>query len=71
MSSDRGYLGNPIVHPHEVGIFRKLGDDFAHANLWGLPCDRGDRHGALLRSGVYLAGNLIQSLIELPDRESL
>jgi hypothetical protein len=71
MSSDGGYLGNPVVHPHEVGIFSKLGDDFARANPLGLPCYRGDRHEALLRSSVYLTGNLIQSLVEVPDREGL
>jgi hypothetical protein len=71
MSSDRGYFGNPIVHPHEVGIFSELGDDFTHANPLGLTCYRGDRHEALLRSSVYPAGNLIQSLVEIPDRESL
>jgi hypothetical protein len=32
MSSDRGYLGDPVVNPHEVGIFSELGDDFAHAD---------------------------------------
>jgi hypothetical protein len=36
-----------------------------------LPCYRGDRHEALLRSGVDPVGNLIQSLVEVPDRESL
>jgi hypothetical protein len=64
-------LGNPIVHSHEAGVFSELGNDFAHADPLGLPCYHGNRHEALLRSGVYPAGNLIQSLIEVPDRESL
>jgi hypothetical protein len=71
MSSDGGYLGNPVVDPHEVGVFSELGDDFTRANPLGLLCYRGDRHEALLRSGVYLVGNMIQSLVEVPDRESL
>jgi hypothetical protein len=25
MSSDRGYLGDPVVNPHEVGVFSELG----------------------------------------------
>jgi hypothetical protein len=40
-------------------------------NPLGLPCYRGDRHEALLRSGVYPASNLIYGLIEVADRESL
>jgi hypothetical protein len=71
MISDRGYLGDPVVHPHEVGVFSELGDDLARANALGLSCYRGDRHEALLRSGVHPAGNLIQSLIEIPNRKSL
>jgi hypothetical protein len=70
-SSDGGYLGDPIVNPHEVGIFSKLGDDLAHADPLGLLFYRGDRHEALLRSGVYPVGNLIESLVEVSDRESL
>jgi hypothetical protein len=34
MSSDEGYLRNPVVHPHEVGVFSELSDDFARANPW-------------------------------------
>jgi hypothetical protein len=71
VSSDGGYLGNPVVHSHEVGVFCELGDDFSGANPLGLPCYCGDRHEALLRSGVYPAGNLVQSLVEVTDRESL
>jgi hypothetical protein len=62
--SDGEYLGDPIVNPHEVGVFNELGDDLAHADPLGLPCYRGDRHEALLRSGMYPVGNLIQSLSE-------
>jgi hypothetical protein len=36
-----------------------------------LECYRGDRHEALLRSSVYPSGNLVQSLVEVLDRESL
>ena len=65
------YLGDPVVDPHEVGIFSELSDDFACTDPLGLSCYRGDRHEALLRSGVYPVGNLLQSLIEVPDGESL
>jgi hypothetical protein len=71
MSSDRGYLGDPVFNPHEVGVFSELGDDLSRADPLGLPCYHGDRHEALLRSGVHPVGNLIQSLVEVPDRESL
>jgi hypothetical protein len=71
MSSDGGYLGNPVVHPHEVGVFSELGDDFTRANPLGIPCYCGDRHEALLRSSVYKTGNLIQSFVAILDRESL
>jgi hypothetical protein len=51
--SSRGYLGNPVVDPHEVGIFSKLGDDFTYVVPLGFPCYRGDRHKALLRGSVH------------------
>jgi hypothetical protein len=68
--SSRGYLGDPVVDPHEVGVFSKLGDDFTCVVPLGLPCYRGDRHKALLRSSVHPVGDLIQSLIEVSDGES-
>jgi hypothetical protein len=71
MSSDRGYLGDPVVNPHKVGVFSELGDDFTCADPLSLTCYRGDRHEALFWSGVHLIGNLIQSLIEVPDGKSL
>jgi hypothetical protein len=71
MSSDEWYMGDPVINPHEVGVFSELGDDFTHADPLSLSCYRGDRHEALLRSGVDSVGNLIQSLVEVPERESL
>jgi hypothetical protein len=71
VSFDGGYLSDPIVNPHEVGVFSELGDDFTRVNPIGLTCYQGDRHEAMLRSGVYPVGNLIQSLVEVSDRESL
>jgi hypothetical protein len=70
MNSDGGYLGDPVVNPHEVGIFSELGDDFARADPLSLTCYRGDRHEALFGSGVHPVGDLIQSLGEVPDGES-
>jgi hypothetical protein len=61
MSSDggEGYLGDPVVNPHEVGVFSELGNDLARADPLGLPCYCGDGHEALLRSGVHPVGDLI------------
>jgi hypothetical protein len=64
-------LGDPIVNPHEVGVFGELGDGFARADPLSLTCYRGDRRKALLGSGVHQVGNLTQSLVEVPDGESL
>jgi hypothetical protein len=71
MSSDGGYLGDPVVNPQKVGVFSELGNDFARADPLSLTCYRSDRHGALFGSGVHTVGNLIQSLIEVPDGKSL
>jgi hypothetical protein len=71
MSSDGGYLGDPVVNPYEVGVFSELGDDFARVDPLSLSCYRGDRHKALLGSGVNLVGDLIQGLVEVLDGESL
>jgi hypothetical protein len=67
MSSDKGYLGDPVVYPHEVGVFGKLGDDFARGDPLNLTCYRADRHKALLGSGVHPVGDLIQGLVEVSD----
>jgi hypothetical protein len=59
VNSDWGYLGDPIVNPHEVGFFSELGDDLAGADPLGLPCYRGDGHEALHRSRVHPVGDLV------------
>jgi hypothetical protein len=59
MISDGVHLGYPVVNPHEVGVFSKLGGDFARADPLSLMCYHGDRHKALLGSGVHLVGDLI------------
>jgi hypothetical protein len=64
-------LGDPVVNPHEVGVLNELGDDFTCADPLSLTCYRGDRHKALLESGVHSVGDLIQGLVEVPDGESL
>jgi hypothetical protein len=64
-------FGDPVVNPHEVGVFSELGDDFARSDPLSLMCYHGDRHEALLESGVHPVGDLIQSLGEVPDGESL
>jgi hypothetical protein len=35
-------LVDPVVDPHEVGIFSELGDDFSSAYALSLACDRCD-----------------------------
>jgi hypothetical protein len=62
-------LGDPVVDPHEVGVFGEHGYDLARADPLSLTCYRGDRHKALLRSGAV--GDFIQSLIEVLNGESL
>jgi hypothetical protein len=71
LSSDGRYLGDPVVNSHEVGVFSELGDDFTRVDPLSLMCYLGDRHEALLGSGVHPVGDLDQSLDEVPDRESL
>jgi hypothetical protein len=71
MSSDRGYLGDPVVDPHEVSVLNELGDDFTGADPLSPTCYRSDRHEALFGSGVHPVGDLIQSLGEVPEGESL
>jgi hypothetical protein len=63
-------LGDPVVGHHEVCVLSKLGIDLTRADPLGLPCYRGDRHEALLKSGVHPVGDF-QSLVEVPDWESL
>jgi hypothetical protein len=62
-------LVGPVVDPHEVGVFRELGDDLPGANSLGLACDRCDRHEALLRGGVYSALDRLESFREVADGE--
>jgi hypothetical protein len=71
MSSDGGCLGDPVVNSHEVGVFSELGDDFANADPLSLTCYHDDRHEPLFGSGVHPVGDLVQSLGEVPDGESL
>jgi hypothetical protein len=64
-----GRLVDPVVDPHEVGIFSELGDDFSSAYALSLTCDRSDRHEALLRGGVYSALDRLESFREVADGE--
>jgi hypothetical protein len=64
-----GRLVDPVVDPHEVGIFSELGDDLPGANSLGLACDRCDRHEALLRGSVYPVLNRLESFREVADGE--
>jgi hypothetical protein len=65
----RRRLVDPVVDPHEVGVFSELGDDFSGANSLSLACDRCDRHEALLRSSVYSALDHLESFRKVADGE--
>jgi hypothetical protein len=62
-------LVDPVVNPHEVGIFGELGNDLPGANSLGLACDRCDRHEALLKGSVYSALDRLESFREVADGE--
>jgi hypothetical protein len=62
-------LVDPVVDPHEVGIFSELGDDLSSVYALGLTCDRCDRHEALFRGSVYSALDCLESFREIADRE--
>jgi hypothetical protein len=62
-------LVDPVVDPHEVGVFSELGDDLPGANSLGLSCDRCDRYEALLRGSVYYALDRLESFREVADGE--
>jgi hypothetical protein len=64
-----GRLVDPVVNPHEVGIFSELGDDLPSAYALSLTCDRCDRHEALLRGSVYSALDRLESFCEVADGE--
>jgi hypothetical protein len=68
--SDGGYLDNPVVDSHDVGVFGELGCDFSCVVSLSLSCYHDDIHEALLGSSMHPVGDLIQSLIEVPDGES-
>jgi hypothetical protein len=60
-------LVDPVVDPHEVGIFSELGDDFSGAYSLSLACDRCDRHEALLGGSVYSALDRLKSFRKVAD----
>jgi hypothetical protein len=62
-------LVDPVVDPHEVGIFSELGDDLSGAYALSLTCDRCDRHEALVRGSVYSALDRLESFREIADGE--
>jgi hypothetical protein len=62
-------LVDPVVDPHEVGVFSELGDDFSSAYSLSLVCDRCDRHEALLGGSVYSALDRLKSFHKVADGE--
>jgi hypothetical protein len=65
-SSDGGHLSDFVVNSHEVGVLRKLGDDFSRVHPLSLTCYRSDRHKALLWGSVHPVFDLVESLCEIP-----
>jgi hypothetical protein len=62
-------LVDPVVDPHEVSVFSKLGDDFSGAYSLSLACDRCDRHEAWLRGSVYSTLDCLESFRKVADGE--
>jgi hypothetical protein len=62
-------LVDPVVEPHEVGVFSELGDDLSSAYAMSLACDRCDRHEAMLRDSVYSALDRLESFRKIADGE--
>jgi hypothetical protein len=62
-------LVDPVVDPHEVGVFSELGNDLSSAYALSLACDSCDRHEALLRGGVYSALDRLESFRKVADGE--
>jgi hypothetical protein len=60
-------LDDPVVDPHEVGVFSELGDNFSSAYSLSLACDHCDRHEALLRGCVYSALDRLESFRKVAD----
>jgi hypothetical protein len=65
------HLSDSVVHSHEVGVLRELGDDFSRTHPLSLTCYRGDGHEALFRGRVHPAFNLVERLCEVPYGEAL
>jgi hypothetical protein len=65
----RRRLVDPVVDPHEVGIFSELGGDLSSAYALSLKCNRCDRHEALLWGGMYSALDRLESFCEVADGE--
>jgi hypothetical protein len=65
MSSERRYLSDPGVNPHEVGVF--CCDDFTRAYPLSLTSYRSDRNEALFGGSVHPIRDLVESLYEIPD----
>jgi hypothetical protein len=68
-SSKGMYLSDSVVDSHEVGVLRKLGDDFTRTHPLSLTCYRGDRHEALFGGRVHPIFDLVKGLCEIPYGE--
>jgi hypothetical protein len=64
-------LSDPVVDSHEVGVLRKLGDDFSCAHPLSLMCYHSDRHDALLWGSVHPALDLVECFREVLDGKGL
>jgi hypothetical protein len=62
-------LVDPVVDPHEVGIFSELGDDLSSTYALSLACNPCDLHEALLGGSVYSALDRLESFRKIADGE--
>jgi hypothetical protein len=65
-SSEGRHLSDSVVDSHEIGVLRKLGDDFTRTHPLRRTCYHGDRHEALFGGRVHPVFDLIKFLCEIP-----
>jgi hypothetical protein len=70
-SSEGRHLSDSVVDSHEIGVLRKLGDDFSRAHPLSLTRYHGDRHEALFRGSIHPDFDLVKCLCEVPYGEAL
>jgi hypothetical protein len=64
-------LSDSGVYSHEVGVFRKLGDDLSRVHPLSPTCYSSDRHEAFLWGSMYSALDLVECFCEVADGKGL